>query len=358
MQSATKRPVCISGTPSGHIFAYICKVVWPANLSVMYPYPQHPHPGWLVALAAAGIFLVTLAVMGWRSQPYLAVGWLFYVIGMLPVIGIIQVGGQSLADRHVYTPAIGIFLMAFWGGDEFLGRHTIRPRIAAFLGAALVVAYASATMAYLPSWKNSYTLFARAERLSPVSDLLIETNLGEGLSALGRDREAVLRYQQAIALAPQAALPHYDLGNSLLHSGDAAGAVAEFRVALQLSPNLKLQERCLNNLASAELALNQPDLAEKNFSAALVIDPVGERSLAGRGQARLRLGRLDQAIDDLQRAVVLSPDPIAYYWLGKSFAAHHQPQSAEAALREALRLAPGLREAQTELDDLTRTSTK
>jgi tetratricopeptide (TPR) repeat protein len=294
-------------------FAYVFKLFWPTDLSVMYPYPQQPHPAWLAALAAVGLLMVTVVVILRRSQPYLAVGWLLYAIGMLPVIGIIQVGHQSLADHYLYTPAIGIFLLATWGAHALLQRRSIRPQVVVLAATALVIGYASATAAYLPNWKNSYTLFARAERLSPTPDFLIETNLGEGLSALGRIEEAAPHYRVAIALAPQMPLPHYDLGNSMLHAGDALGATKEFQTALRLSPSQSLRERSLNNLAAAQLVLNQLDLAEQNFSAALVIDESSERSLVGRGLARFLLNRFDEAIDDLQRAVALTADPIAYY---------------------------------------------
>jgi tetratricopeptide (TPR) repeat protein len=332
-------------------FAYIFKLIWPSDLSVMYPYPAHPHAMWLVALAVLGLIVLT-AIAWWQRarRPAVLFGWLFYGIGMLPVIGIIQVGHQSLADHYLYLPAVGIFLLAAWEGQAWLERAAIRPSVALVLGIAVVTGYASVTAAYLPSWKNSYTLFSRAERLSPSPDFLIETNLGEGLSALRRSDEALPHYRMASELAPQMPLPHFDLGNTLLQAGDPAGAASEFEIALRLSPDLSLRERLLNNLGAAQLGLDQFESAEQNFSAALTIDPNSERSLAGRGQARFRLNHLRDAADDLHHAITLAADPIAYYWLGKILAAEAHEEEAATMYREALRLAPGLADAKTALD--------
>lgn len=334
--------------------AYVWKLVWPSGLSVLYPYPVHGHPFWMVALAAFGLVLASVAVFRAKSKPYLAAGWLFYLVSMLPVIGIVRVGPQSLSDHYLYMPAIGLFVLAAWGIHDLLERASIRPAATALVGAAVILSYAIDTAAYLPSWKNSLTLFSRAEQLSPAADDLIENNLAEALREVGRPSDAIPHYRSAIVLAPQMPLPHCNLGSALVATGDPYDAVAEIQSGLQRSPSGKLKAQCLNNLAVAQLVLNRPDLAEQSFAAAIQIDPDFEHSLVGRGITRFRLGELDGALDDLRRAVAVQPDPVAYYWLGKTLAAENQREAAIAAFKRSLALAPDRKEVQAELDNLTR----
>ncbi len=334
--------------------AYVGKVVWPSRLSILYPYPVHGHPFWAVALALVGLGLASVAVLRAKSRPYLAIGWFFYLVSMLPVIGIVRVGPQSLSDHYLYLPAIGLFVLATWGIHDLLERALNRPAATALVGAVLILSYAVLTAAYLPSWRNSLTLFSRAERLSPTADDMIENNLAEALRELGRPSEAIPHYRSAIALAPQMPLPHCNLGSALVATGDPYDAVAEIQAGLQSSPSGKLRAQCLNNLAVAQLVLNRPDLAEQSFAAAIQIDPDFEHSLVGRGIARFRLGELDGALDDLRRAVEVEPDPVAYYWLGKTLAAENQREAAIAALKQSLTLAPERKEVQVELDNLMR----
>jgi tetratricopeptide (TPR) repeat protein len=273
---------------------------------------------------------------------------------MLPVIGIIRVGPQSLSDHYLYVPAIGIFVLAVWGFHDSLRRVRSHQGVSAILGTAVVVSYALATAAYLPSWKNSFTLFSRAERLSPAANDVIENNLGEGLSELGRTSEAIPHYRLAISLAPQMALPHCSLGNALVATGDPYGAIAEFQAALERSPNNRLRAQCLNNLAVAQLVLQRADLAEQSFTAALQIVPSDQHSLTGRGAARFQLGQLDGALGDLRRALEIAPDPLAYYWLGKTLVAKNQREDAIAAFKLALAMAPDQRASRMELEKLQR----
>ena len=334
--------------------AYVGKVAWPSKLSILYPYPVHGHPVWVVALAVVGLGLASGAVLRAKSEPYLAIGWFFYLVSMLPVIGIVRVGPQSLSDHYLYIPAIGLFVLATWGVHDILNWALIRPEAAALVGAAVILVYAIATAAYLPSWSNSLVLFTRAERLSPAADDMIETNLAEALREVGRPSESIPHYRSAIALAPQMHLPRCNLGSALVATGDPYDAIAEIQAALQRSPSGKLKAQCLNNLAVAQLVLNRPDLAEQSFSGALEIDPNSEHSLVGRGLARFRLRELDGALDDLRRAVAVDPDPVAYFWLGKTLAAENQREPAIAALKRSLALAPERKEVQAELDNLTR----
>ena len=333
--------------------AYILKLIWPAQLSILYPYDAHGHPLWQVILAMVGLLAITVAVMRARSKPYLAFGWFFYLIAMLPVIGIVRVGPQSLSDHYLYVPAIGLFLLAVWGAHDLLQQARVVTTAASLgLGTAVVLACAIATAFYLPNWQDSLTLFARAERLSPIPNDLIENNLAEALRDTGQPLEAIPHYRQAIALAPQMPLPHCNLGSVLVALGDPFSGLAEIQKGLDDSPSDAIKVQCLNNLGVVRMVMSQNDLAEQSFSAALRIDPDFEHSLVGRGMLRYRAGEVDGALADLRRAVANASDPVAYYWLGKTLAAKGEREAAITAFQHSLALSPGRPEVQFEIDRL------
>ena len=330
--------------------AYLWRLLSPGDLSVLTPFPANGYPAWIVLLAALVLIAITVAVLRLRAHPYLMIGWLFYLVSVAPVSGIIPVGHSVMPDRFLYTPEIGIFIAMGWGVADLLARLRVSNGAKLSLGVAVIVLYASVTALYLPAWKNSYTLFSRAERLSPVPDPLIENNLGQGLVEVGRVAEATPHYRQAVALAPQLPLSHYNLGNNLLATGNPSAAAAEFARTLELSPPDRLREHALNNLGVAQLELGAFTEAERNFTAVLQLHPDSERSLVGRGESRFHLKNYPGAISDLAVAAARSSDPNAYYWLGKSKVAVGDLAAAEEALRECLRLRPAFEPAQEELE--------
>jgi len=287
-----------------------------------------------------------------RSKPYFAFGWFFYIVAMLPVIGIVRVGPQSLSDHYLYVPAIGVFVVANWGAWDALRRIGAGAVVAAVIGGAVILSYALVTARYLPCWANSVALFTRAESLSPAPDDMIENNLAEAFRDQGRPAEAVLHYRRAIALAPQMPLPHCNLGSVLLATGEVAGAIKEIQVGLQQASTDAVKVQCLNNLAVAQLIARRPDLAARSFGEALQIDPSFAHALVGRGMARVELGDLDGAIADLQKAVEVEPDSVAYFWLGKALASKNERKAALDAFQKSLALAPGRSEVQVELQKL------
>ena len=334
-------------------FAYIGKLIWPSDLSIIYPYPTNGHPGWTIWLALIGLALLCVIALRARSKPYLAFGWFFYLIGMLPVIGIIRVGPQSLSDHYLYVPAIGLFLVATWGANDLLNRLPGGKRLAAVAAIVVIAAYAVVTRNYLPAWQNSYTLFSRAERLSPAADDMIENNLAEGLRELGRPAEAIPHYRAAIQLAPQMPVPHCSLGSALVAVGNPTAAITEFEIGLAQQPTGRARAQCLNNLGVTQLVLNQPALAQQSFTDALRSLPNFASALMGRGVSRLRLGDLNGAADDLRRAIELNSDPSGYYWLGETLLAMNSRDAAVSAFKQALALAPGNQAAAAELAKLT-----
>ncbi len=215
---------------------YLAKAVWPADLIFLYPLPTAP-----VAAAAllAGALLAAVTAVFWlarRRCPYLLAGWLWYLVTLAPVLGLVQVGSQSMADRYTYIPLTGIFMGLAWGGMSLAGgRRSGRAVLAAF-AAVVVVAVVPATRRQLAYWHDSRTLFTRALSVNP-DNPIAHDSLGVVLSREGKLDEGVTHYRQAIRLAPYYTTAHYNLGLALTEQGDLEGAVASFRRSIALRPD-------------------------------------------------------------------------------------------------------------------------
>jgi tetratricopeptide (TPR) repeat protein len=180
---------------------------------------------------------VTVLVFLWgRSRPYLPVGWLWYLGTLIPVIGIVQVGSQAMADRYTYIPLIGLFIIIAWGLPDLLPTRRGYRLCLAGVTAMAMVAVMTLTFQQVGYWKNSATLFAHTLRVTR-DNALAHTHLGLALSQSGRLRDAIAEYRKALALSPIQPRIHNNLGVALYRSGEISAAVAHFRAALAVRPD-------------------------------------------------------------------------------------------------------------------------
>jgi tetratricopeptide (TPR) repeat protein len=223
---------------------YIEKTFWPAHLAVFYPMPDR-WMDWQIAGAGTILALVT----GWvvwraRAQRYLVTGWLWFLGMLAPVIGLVQIGSQSMADRYDYLASVGLFIMAIWAAGEWVPRFGARAP--AILGGLAVAVCMVATPLQVRYWKNSAALFAHAAATTQ-NNPIIEDYLGSALGAEGRTEEAMAHLRRALTLAPGFAQAHYDLGNLLLRLGRAGEAIPHFQETVQVRPNSAEAHRQLGN---------------------------------------------------------------------------------------------------------------
>ena len=215
---------------------YGAKMLWPVNLACFYPHPLDGLPLWQAAGALLLLAGVTVAVVrAGRRLPYLAVGWLWYLGTLVPVIGLVQVGAQAMADRYTYVPLIGLFVMLSWGAGSLAAKGPL-PKIAtAALSAALLAALLPLTWSQISHWKDSVALFEHEVRTTR-NNHLAHFHLAKALEHEGRSEEAVAHYRQAIAIRPDFALGHYHLGNALSCRGNKDEALGHFAASLELDP--------------------------------------------------------------------------------------------------------------------------
>jgi tetratricopeptide (TPR) repeat protein len=216
--------------------AYVRKMLAPTDLAAMYAQAR-PFPAWMGAAAAAALALVTwIAWRQARTRPWFVVGWLWFVGTLVPVIGLVQVGMQTMADRYTYVPLIGLFFFVAWGAAELLDAER-RRGAAAVLASAAVVACAVLARRQVDVWRDGETLWRHAVAVDP-DNPAARNFLGSQMCFLERYDEAATQFREMIRLTPDSATAHNNLGYALRSRGDLEGAVVEFRQALRMKPDL------------------------------------------------------------------------------------------------------------------------
>jgi len=248
---------------------YLGKTVWPAGLAVHYP-----HPGawglWAVAGAAAVLCAVSLgALRRLHSSPWLAVGWFWYLISLLPVIGLVQIGSHSLADRYTYLPSIGLFVAAVWGIAEIVPQRSGFRRAFGAIGVLVLAALAAGSSVQLDTWKDAVTVFRQAVRVAP-ENALAQNNLGAALIRRGETAAALAHLRKALSLRPRYPEAAFNTGVALAELGRREEAVAFYGRALELKPDYA---EALNNIGVVLASQGRFPEAAERFRKALSIRP-------------------------------------------------------------------------------------
>jgi tetratricopeptide (TPR) repeat protein len=287
---------------------YLGQMVWPAGLAALYPFPHNGVPAWEVALA--GTLLAGLSAVAWgerRTRPWLLMGWVWYLVMLLPVLGIIQVGRQAHADRYTYLPQIGIYVAVTWlvaeWGVRWLQPGQLRVALgglmAAVLAVLMVCAWKQSTY-----WQDSETLWTRALACATDNDMA-RNNLGNALYQKGRVDEAITQYQRALQIRPDSAGAHYDLGFAMFQRRRVDEAISQFQEALKTQPNF---EKAHFQLGNALREKGRVDEAISHYQRALQIQPDFAEAHNNLGTALRQKGRVDEAISHYQKALAIMPD--------------------------------------------------
>ena len=320
---------------------YIAKVVWPVNLAVFYPHPGSWKLAEVVLAAAAVVFLTILLLRVARENPYLTVGWLWFLGTLLPVVGLIQVGDQSMADRFTYLPSIGLFIMVSWGVPELVFRW--REAEAAMQVAALsvIVGLVVGTRHQLQFWGSNIALFERAIAVTR-DNYIAQNNLGVALREKGDLEQAAIHFHEAVSIWPQFPEANRNLADVLLRAGRLDEAIHYYRQALQRRPGWAETHNALG-LALAQQGKLQE--AAEHFTRAVDLDPSGEVARSNLALALMKLGRLDDAVAHATRALELNPkDAQAQYLMGLLLTKQGRQAEAVVHFDEAIRLRPAYAE--------------
>jgi tetratricopeptide (TPR) repeat protein len=324
---------------------YLGQTVWPANLAVFYPYSKgisaEGIAGAVVVLAGATIGALWMV----RRRPYLAVGWFWYVITLLPVSGLIQVGAYSRADRFTYVPLVGVFIAVVWAVGDWAVRKG-RRRAAAGFGAAAIAGLMAVTYVQAGYWKNSISLWTHTLACTP-ENYLARDNFGSALAKQGKLPEAIQQYNQALQLQPNFADAHSDLGNALAAQGKLEAAIQQYEQAIRLKPDFA---DARNNLGLALAAEGKLGQAVEQYEQALQLKPDNANVQVSYGAALAAQGKLDEAVQHYQQALQLDPDSAkACYNLGIVLAALGKLDEAIQSFERAIQLDPNYAKAHNNL---------
>jgi tetratricopeptide (TPR) repeat protein len=329
---------------------YCLKTVWPAGLAVFYPYPAG-FAWWMVAAAALAVAAITaLTLRSFRSAPYLAAGWFWYLVTLAPVIGLVQVGAQARADRYMYVPMVGLSIMLAWGAADLARRRPATRRPIAIAGIATGLAAAALSAAQIQHWRNSETLFRHALEVT-ADNYLAEHNLGSYLLEAGRLSEATTHLEAALRIRPDSAQARSDLASALARiPGRLGEAIVEYQAAVRRLPDSAV----LHNNLGAALAQTPGGMPEAiaEYRAAVRIDPDYAEAHNNLASALAQTpGGLPEAIAEYRAAVRIDLDYAeAHYGLGVALskAGGRLPEAA-AEFEAALRLRPDYAEAHNNL---------
>jgi tetratricopeptide (TPR) repeat protein len=327
--------------------SYIGKMIWPHNLAVYYPYSGSV-PVWQAA--GAGLALLCLTVLFlWtaRKRPYLAVGWLWYLGTLVPVIGLVQVGSQAMADRYTYLPLVGLFIALAWGVPSLLAGWHHRQSILAVSATVLLVSFTACTWLQLRHWQNSITLFQHTLQVT-TNNYFAHNNLGVALAHDGRLNEAIKHYSEALRIKPEAFEVHNNLANVLAAQGSVDEAIEHYFEALQLEPDY---DKAHNNLGNALASKGKVEEAINHYSRAIEINPDYAGAHYDLGNALAAQGNMDEAIQHYFEALRVLPDWAgAHNNLGVALEKSGKLKEAIDHYHEALRISPDYARARNNLE--------
>ena len=297
---------------------YAWKTLWPTHLAVFYPHPNDTLATWQVILAMAFLLAITCAALVWRDKrPYLFTGWFWYLVMLVPVIGLVQVGEQGHADRYTYLPSIGLFLIAVWAAGDIAAVGQVRLwRAVATAGTVMIVAALACTaFAQTSYWQNSETLWTHTLAVTTDNDVA-HNNLGYLCVDRGELDKAMSHFEAASKIRSGKLDPHYNLGTAFveMNLGDALArkgqpdeAMAHFEQAIKLQPDYA---EAYYNRGNVLYAKGRIDEAIADFEKTLQIQPDDADAHTGLGNALLRKGALKEVIAHYNQAVALAPtDP-------------------------------------------------
>ena len=392
---------------------YVYKGIWPHKLAVFYPHPGNALPAWQIFGAA--LLIVTgcfFAVRAWKQYPYIAVGLFWYLGTLVPVIGLVQVGNQAMADRYTYIPLIGLFIVVTWGVSDLFNNWHYRKSFFGTSAVILIVAMTWATYSQLRYWKTPISLFEHTVKVTK-DNFKAQMNLGTAIASVDPDK-AIFHYNEALKIKPDYTPALYNLGNVLVEKGrvdeavndyfdalnnlgialanigDYDQAVTYFKRVLKIDPQktdarinlanvlflqLKPDEAISQyrkilqtdsenadvhyNLACVLSAQKKYDEAMLHYKETLRIDPEYSKAYYNLGNILLNHGKVKEAITCFAEVIKFSPDYVqAYNMVGCILFRQGKFNKAKVFFLEAVQIDPNYSEARKNLETLNKVLTK
>ncbi|MGD9244134.1 MAG: tetratricopeptide repeat protein [Desulfobacterales bacterium] len=284
--------------------SYIVKAIWPCNLAVFYPHPGSALPAWQISGAAFVIAVaIFLSIRLLKKFPYIAVGLFWYLGTLIPVIGLVQVGNQAMADRYTYIPLIGFFIIVAWGLSDLSIRWRYRKIFLVLPTVIILSAMVVGTSSQLPYWKNGITLFERAVEATK-NNYKAQNNLGTAYAQVDIDK-AVFHFKEALKIKPDYATALYNLGTSILKKGNYDEAVLYFNKAIKIDPQ-RTGSRL--NLANVLFEQGRHDEAISHYNEIIKTDSENADARMNLANVLYIQGKCDEAISQYKELIKTDPE--------------------------------------------------
>jgi tetratricopeptide (TPR) repeat protein len=326
---------------------YVWKAFFPTGLAPYYPHPFGTLPTWRVVLVLLSLCAVTVLV--WRQHSrhrHLVTGWLWFLGTLVPMIGLVQVGGQAMADRYAYLPLLGIFLMVVWAAGDLGDRLHLTLQARVIASAVLLAAMSFAAWRQIGYWTSTYALWTHTLEVTE-NNFRAEDNLGVALVELGRYADALVHFQNAAAIYPEDEISHINIAALLARQGDLRDAIVEYEAALRLTSSPQDQTVAYSDLGAIYRQLGDNATARANYLQALHLDPQFMPALTGLGEVEREM-----MTSKMAEAIIAHPSGEGYAQLGQLLQQSGREAEARSAYEQALKLNPRLTEARKALESL------
>jgi len=331
---------------------YLGKAVWPSHLALFYPYPLYPYKLMEVFAAFAVLVGISLVVaVEHRRRRYLAVGWLWFLGTLVPMIGIVQVGTQAMADRYAYLSFIGLFIMACWTVADWADEMQFSPILLRIAGVAILAVLGILSHRQVGFWNDHITLWTHTLEVTH-DNWVAENNLGTALLKAGRAEEAIPHFRAAVALYPSDPNSNLNIGTYDQMHGNLPAAIERYKAAAGYARNPKTRARAYNNLGYAYKDIGDLISARDSFQKAVAAAPEYSGAWISLGLVAQRTGDLALAVEAYSRAVQLYPSDYGYLLLAGALEQNGDKARADAARARAQRLSANLGAAQRYANEL------
>lgn len=246
---------------------YLRSCFWPSRLAPMYPHPGDSLRAWQVYGSLLILLIITMLVVQYRHRRYLIVGWLWFLGTMVPMIGLVQVGRQAMADRYAYLPFVGIFIMVCWGAAQLLEETRLPAKLLPAVSAVIIVALCVTTRHQIGYWADNVTLWTHTIQVTP-PNYVAQDNLGGALLARKRLEEAIVHFRAAAAIHPVDPISAFNIGYYEHQHGDFASAIEQYKKAIILTTSRSVKAQSFDNMGRAYRALGEADQARECFDQA------------------------------------------------------------------------------------------
>ena len=332
---------------------YLRKAFWPSKLAALYPHSTGLYPLWQVGAAALLLMLVSVWVVSARDRRYLVVGWFWFLGSLVPMIGLVQVGFQAMADRYAYIPFIGLFLMVTWLAADWAPGFQISARWLAIPATSCLLALGILTYRQVEYWRDTPSFWVHTLAVTQ-NNYIAHDMLGDFLVGNGRTEEAAAHFRAAVAIRPDDLAANLDLGNYEMDRGNLPEAIQRFQMVASSTTNAGLRASAYGKLGTAYRRMGELAKAKQCFEMALQLAPDHSMATAmiGLGLIAQKNGDLPEAVRRYSDAVNVQPTDVGFLLLSQALQQAGRSDEAKAISQQLARVSPNLGDAQKKVQSL------